>query len=276
VHDGVPERAQDALAVRGASRIPHSGRSLLDHLTGTYAVLRAWGQTDAVCLAGLFHSCYGTDAFAPALFRAAERDAVRAVIGAEAEHLAHVFGLADRRAILRRFMHDASTGGDDGPAIAVVEMANHAEQMSCGASGEVAGLAYVSRLGARLRGGWREVPPVFDGCRVELSQAAERRAQMCYLAARHARAAASEAARGLFAEAVRVNPWVAEPRIGLAQEALRDGDRATAATEAARAAAELARWGTAWDKTASFEAWGALTRRISRLAEESAIGAVRA
>jgi hypothetical protein len=248
---------------------------LLDHLTGTYAVLRAWGQTDVVCLAGLFHSCYGTDAFATALFRADERDAVRAVIGAEAEHLAHVFGLADRRAILRRFMRDGSVGGDDGPAIAVVEMANHAEQMSCGASAEVAGLAYVSRLGARLRGRWREVPPVFDGCRVELSEAAERRAEMCYVAARHARASAPEAARGLFAEAVRVNPWVAEPRIGLAQAALRDGDHATAATEAARAAAELTRWGTAWDMRASFEAWRALTRRISHLADAATIGGAR-
>jgi hypothetical protein len=264
VSDDALDRSVQVLTVRGARDIPHSGRTLLDHLVGTYRVLSAWGQREAVCLAGLFHSCYGTEAFAPALFGADEREDVRDVIGAAAEQIAHVFGTADRRSILRNFMHDAGDPACSGPAVAVVEMANHVEQASCDTPGDVAGLAYVSRLGTRLRGRWPDIPPVFDDCRVELSESAERRGQERYLAARLAWATAPAAARGLFQDALRDNPWVAEPRIGLALAALRDGDYVTSGGEAARAAACLARWGTAWDKSRPLESWQDLLRHIAR------------
>ena len=38
----------------------HSGGALIDHLRGTHDFLHEWGNEQAVCLAGLFHSIYGT------------------------------------------------------------------------------------------------------------------------------------------------------------------------------------------------------------------------
>lgn len=43
-----------------ANEIPHSGRTLYDHLTGVYNLLKEWDYSDDCALAGLFHSIYGT------------------------------------------------------------------------------------------------------------------------------------------------------------------------------------------------------------------------
>ena len=44
----------------------HTERGLLDHLLGTRQVLMDWRAQPAVCDAGLFHSVYGTEHYAPA------------------------------------------------------------------------------------------------------------------------------------------------------------------------------------------------------------------
>jgi hypothetical protein len=58
----------------------------LSHLGGTLRLLKTWGERDALCDAGLFHSVYGTEFFQPD--RIPERDEVVAVIGSEAERVA--------------------------------------------------------------------------------------------------------------------------------------------------------------------------------------------
>jgi hypothetical protein len=61
----------------------------LSHLLGVRRLLVAWGERPAMADAGLFHSAYGTEYFpvdAPA-----SRDDVRAVIGDEAEAIAHAW-----------------------------------------------------------------------------------------------------------------------------------------------------------------------------------------
>lgn len=86
----------------GAMQTAHSGRTLFDHLLGTYNMLFHWGQPQAVCLAGLFHSIYGTNAFLRQSLQASQRAELQAVIGIEAEALAWLFCNIDRpRAILR-------------------------------------------------------------------------------------------------------------------------------------------------------------------------------
>lgn len=42
--------------------IPHPGGDLRSHLGRTYEQLRAWSEPDDVCLAGLTHAAYGTEA----------------------------------------------------------------------------------------------------------------------------------------------------------------------------------------------------------------------
>ena len=84
----------------GASEVAHSRRTLLDHLMGTRELLAAWGAPPSWCDAGLFHSVYGTAPLPRAMLGEADRDAVRELIGAEAERLAWLFGSIDRHAFV--------------------------------------------------------------------------------------------------------------------------------------------------------------------------------
>ena len=43
--------------------INHSNGFFIEHLIGVYNILKEINQDEDVCLAGLFHSIYGTDSF---------------------------------------------------------------------------------------------------------------------------------------------------------------------------------------------------------------------
>ena len=106
----VPDMASRAAAMTllreaGADRVPHSGRTLLDHLVGTADLLASWGAPPRVELAGLVHSVYGTGSFGEAPLAQADRDRVIAAVGPEAEHLADLFCRMDRP-----FLEDAVSG----------------------------------------------------------------------------------------------------------------------------------------------------------------------
>lgn len=74
----------------------HSGRTLLDHLRGTYDLLVAWGNTDDVCVGGLFHSIYGTEYYTLQSASLDRRAEVAAIIGERAEQLAYLFCATSR------------------------------------------------------------------------------------------------------------------------------------------------------------------------------------
>jgi hypothetical protein len=77
----------DFLRSLGFGALEHDSHvPFLSHLIGTRRVLGSWGAREALCDAGLFHSVYGTEYFQPD--STPERDAVVAVIGAEAERVA--------------------------------------------------------------------------------------------------------------------------------------------------------------------------------------------
>lgn len=80
----------------GATANAHSDRTLMEHLVGTWRLLKAWGCDEHVCLAGLFHSIYGTSIYKRRSVSRHERASVRSVIGARAEELAFVFSVLDR------------------------------------------------------------------------------------------------------------------------------------------------------------------------------------
>lgn len=92
----VEPRLAGLLQSLDAHRIPHSRRSLAEHLVGTRDLLRSWGNDDAVCRAGLFHSIYGTRVFNIRCADFSSRKMVRDVIGEAAESLAYLFCIADR------------------------------------------------------------------------------------------------------------------------------------------------------------------------------------
>ena len=80
--------------------IEHLGRPLKEHLIGTHDLLDQWQNSKNVCLAGLFHSVYGTKTFSTAALRTESRDDVRALIGERAEALVFIFGMSDRKHLL--------------------------------------------------------------------------------------------------------------------------------------------------------------------------------
>jgi (p)ppGpp synthase/HD superfamily hydrolase len=77
-----------------ADKTRHSGRSLYDHLKGVHDLLRDWDNEHHVCMAGLFHSIYGTKTFKHKSLN--DRAKLIEMIGLKAELLVHYFSTKDR------------------------------------------------------------------------------------------------------------------------------------------------------------------------------------
>lgn len=73
-----------------AAALPHSRRSLLQHLEGTQSLLVSWGQPIETCCAGLLHAVYGTESFKAGQC-VVERHEVARVVGTEVEYLVFLF-----------------------------------------------------------------------------------------------------------------------------------------------------------------------------------------
>ena len=125
--NGISPQAIALLYECGAMQRPHGQRTLFDHLVGTYGLLKSWGNTNSVCLGGLFHSIYGTNAFKHSSLLGSQRTQLQALIGEDAEQLAWRFCNIDRpRAIL-----DAIAKREPAPEwipMAEIEVANLIEQ----------------------------------------------------------------------------------------------------------------------------------------------------
>ncbi|WP_434030664.1 DUF6817 domain-containing protein [[Pseudomonas] boreopolis] len=84
------------LVALGADRVGHSGRRLIDHLTGTARLLELWECEAHVRVAGLFHSIYGTNAFVLSCMERDDRERLRSMIGTRAEFLVFLFCTSHR------------------------------------------------------------------------------------------------------------------------------------------------------------------------------------
>jgi len=124
----------------GAGEAAHVNVSLIEHLEATAALLRAWGQREAVCLAGMCHAAYGTDGFQRALLEPGARRSLAERIGADAERLAYLYGACERERFHPRLgtpgersMPDRFTGeevplsADDIAALCEITIANECE-----------------------------------------------------------------------------------------------------------------------------------------------------
>jgi hypothetical protein len=96
-------RAHAFLEQHGTKQTPHGSRlgdlthgSFDDHLRGTCTVLERWGYSEPVCLAGLFHSIYGTEGFQGLVLSLSQRGDVAELIGARAECAAFFNCVMDR------------------------------------------------------------------------------------------------------------------------------------------------------------------------------------
>jgi hypothetical protein len=88
------EYLRDFLMSLDANKTPHSGRTLFEHLKGVHDLLRDWDNSHDVCLAGLFHSIYGTNTFKHQSM--SDRGKLVQMIGVRAELLVHYFSTKDR------------------------------------------------------------------------------------------------------------------------------------------------------------------------------------
>jgi hypothetical protein len=126
----------------GTAAAPHIDGSLRDHLIGTFNLLRSWGNDQDVCLAGLFHSIYGTEIYTRQSAPLGERDAIRSAIGDRAEALAYLFCACDRDHLMSNVgqadpftIRDRFTGGQESldreslAALLEISLANDLEQM---------------------------------------------------------------------------------------------------------------------------------------------------
>ena len=73
----------------GCGYLPHSGRTLYDHLLGTANILLEYERPDAEVKAGLFHSIYGTEFQMYKIH--ISRQEVQDVIGENSEHIVNLF-----------------------------------------------------------------------------------------------------------------------------------------------------------------------------------------
>ena len=76
-----------------ANNKSHSGATLMDHLIGVHDILMGWDAPQYLQDAGLFHSVYGTVVFQYESTQ--DRDAVRELIGEQAEELVWEFSLLE-------------------------------------------------------------------------------------------------------------------------------------------------------------------------------------
>lgn len=84
------------LEALGAERIEHPGGNLRDHLERTATLLAQFGARPALRSAGLLHAVYGTEGFPHPLIDPADRNLLRALVGAEAERIVYRYAACDR------------------------------------------------------------------------------------------------------------------------------------------------------------------------------------
>ena len=125
----------------GAHRTSHSRRTLLDHLQGTQDLLEEWVNPPVVCVAGLFHSVYGTYIFDQQSADFSMRQRIRDIVGTHAERLIYAFCVSDRRSFyehlgepccrLPDIVHDSHVelDGADLTALIEIEVANVVDQI---------------------------------------------------------------------------------------------------------------------------------------------------
>ena len=132
-------------------------------------------------------------------------------------------------------------------------------------------LSLVSRLARLLPELDLPIPPVFDACSRVLAPEDEAAAAALYwqVATQSTPHVSPLHARRCLEKAVELNPFVAEPRLLLAQLALLDGDFETAQRQAEAGAERISAWGIQWDKRIPWEGWtGAWARLLASKARE--------
>lgn len=79
--------------------LPHSRRSLLDHLIGVFNLLKTWKNPDYVCIAGLYHSIYGTKEYRIKTVDFSNRKIIKDIIGEQSEEIVYIYCTCDHKSL---------------------------------------------------------------------------------------------------------------------------------------------------------------------------------
>ena len=170
----------------GAEEIEHYGRSLLDHLEGTYELLRQWSNPEEICIAGLFHSVYGTERLSADKLVAMTRAELKHVIGQRSERLVFLFCVADRAMMLtENTLPPYQVVRRDSRAAVTIDPGTLSALMEIGAANLVEQTPYLPPTAVKAA---RAEDGLFQGMQEYLSAPAGRALFICCqaLAARHA------------------------------------------------------------------------------------------
>jgi hypothetical protein len=107
------ERAMALLDDIGAVDVEHPSGTLAGHLRGTYDLLASWSCSDETCLAGLYHSVYGTEFFRTETLALDARERVKAAIGDPAEQLTFLFCVMRRSSLYENLDRGAPYSVED-------------------------------------------------------------------------------------------------------------------------------------------------------------------
>jgi hypothetical protein len=88
--------AMELLHRTEARYVEHLSGTLLEHLVRTEELLRQWGASDEVAIAGLCHAVYGTDGFPVALLNLDSRNLVVDAVGSDTEAIIYLYASCDR------------------------------------------------------------------------------------------------------------------------------------------------------------------------------------
>ena len=130
-------------------------------------------------------------------------------------------------------------------------------------------LSLLSRLAHHMPALGLPAPPIFDHCAAVLTAEDEAAAAALYwqVASGQIQPAARGSVVQVLEAAIERNPWVAEPRLTLAQLCMMDGDFGRAGDQARRGLELLCQWGTPWDKRIPWAGWVAWARVLLQSAE---------
>jgi len=129
------EEIKTILKKLGAYDAGHTGRKLGDHLIGTHDILKMMNAPDEACLAGAFHSVYGTNVYKNKIIGIENRAKVQSLITPKVENLVYLFSVVNRpigidTGVLVEYRTGASVEVDDMTLhnLRLIEIANLLEQ----------------------------------------------------------------------------------------------------------------------------------------------------
>ncbi|CAE8604531.1 unnamed protein product [Polarella glacialis] len=216
--DPAAERFLTVLKRSAAPEIWHKHGHFYSHLHDVWQMLCAWGQPQAICRLGLFHSAYSNSFVSMNLFNPdteAGRAELRDLVGEDAENLIYKFCVINRQEMEtevlrtgripeegRSFKHirtgePVMCSASEIGAFIVETLADYQDQsfgwqsdMEAGLSGALwpgickptLRMSKVSKMAVAVRkhGQLKVVPPIFDHCSKVLDESDERAARDLY------------------------------------------------------------------------------------------------